>query len=846
MEKKWLFSEDMTDFKLSAENISGLGWVAEQIPGGFFIYLAEGDGELIYANGAMCDIFGCDTMDEFREHIGNTFRGIVHPDDYESVQNSIDDQIAEKDNRRQNDYVIYRIIKKDGEVRWVEDFGHYAEFPGYGPVYYVFISDITQSKLAQEEKERADVLEHALRHFEEANNAKISFLSNMSHEIRTPITAILGMNELIERETDDLGILEYAENIRKAGVSLLGIINDILDFSKIETGRMDFVDEEYSLKSMIGDLYNLVRFRTESKGLELGFIIDKNIPEKLIGDEIRIKQIITNLLTNAVKYTESGSVVFELKMIDKTSDTMNLEVSVRDTGIGIKKEEMDRLFEPFDRLDLKKTRTIEGTGLGLAITRKMLAQMGSELNVESVYGSGSTFFFTLTQKIADDKPIGAISMDDLIHNNPQIIKNKTIFTAPGMSILIVDDTPMNLQVVAGLLKRTRVHIDTATSGRECLEKLDTNHYDMIFLDYRMPQMNGIETLLEIKKMYPDLYEKTPIISLTASVLSGDKEKMLESGFTDYLSKPVNSDELESVMIKHLPADSIVMIGVDGSTDNDSDSDLPDAISQYPQLDAKKGIEYCGDVEDYIFALETYEKSIEDKAAGLENDLKSKDMENFTMNMHSLKSTSGAIGAVGLFEKAKELEAAGKENNIEKLEKETPLLLKEYREMRPILKRIISEYDTPDEAVETPEPVAVNEDNNDTPHKSISLEGKKILLAEDMNINAQILKQLLSMRGIETDIVSDGLEAVAGFKAVPEGTYDAVLMDIRMPNLDGLKATEQIRALDRKDAKDVPIIALTGNTFEEDVEESLGVGMNAHLSKPVEPNSLFATLEELIK
>ncbi|MBR6229489.1 MAG: PAS domain S-box protein, partial [Eubacterium sp.] len=411
MNRNKLFAESFTHFEPTEENISVVEWLAEQMPGGLFIYRADEDGEILYVNSSVCDIFGCESVEEFRELTGNTFKGMVHPEDYDTIHDSIDDQIAQLDNKRNNDYVAYRIIRKDGEVRWVDDFGHFAMLPGYGEVYYVFISDITEKKLAEEEMEKAETLKLALKQAEEANEAKIAFLSNMSHEIRTPITAILGMNEMIQREAEKEEILEYSENIRKAGVSLLGIISDILDFSKIDSGHMELEDERYSLKSMIGDLYNLVTFRAEAKGLGLDFLIDPNLPEALIGDEIRIKQVISNLLTNAVKYTEKGAVILEIKMEKKLPGAVRIGVSVNDTGIGIREEDMERLFEPFERMDLKKTRSIEGTGLGLAITRKILALVDSDLQVESTYGKGSKFFFSFTQKVAEDTPIGEVDVE---------------------------------------------------------------------------------------------------------------------------------------------------------------------------------------------------------------------------------------------------------------------------------------------------------------------------------------------------------------------------------------------------------------------------------------------------
>ncbi len=695
MERNRVLSDDLTRLIPTEERMPAIEWLAEQMPGGFFIYRADDSAELLYVNRATCDIFGCESLHEFRELTGNTFRGMVHPEDYDKTQTSIDDQIADSSNRSHLDYVIYRIIRKDGSVRWVSDYGHFSVLPGYGEVYYVFIWDITDTKLAAQEKERSEKLEQALEAAEQASVAKTAFLSNMSHEIRTPITAILGMNEMIQRETEDPAILEYSENIRKAGVSLLGIISDILDFSKIESGHMELVSERYELASAVIDLYNLVQFRAEAKGLELRFDIDPSLPSGLTGDEIRIKQIITNLLTNAVKYTEKGSVVLEAKCLEKTTDSVLIGISVTDTGSGIREDEIDRLFEPFDRLNLKKTRTIEGSGLGLAITRQILDMMDSTLEVESTYGKGSRFSFSIRQKVSDDHPVGDIDIESLLHSGRGAKSKQSSFTAPGVRLLVVDDTPMNLQVIAGLLKRTLMDIDVAESGAECLEKIGSNKYDLIFLDYRMPHMNGIETLAEIRRVYPDMYEHTPIISLTASAVSGDKEKMLRAGFTDYLSKPVNIDDMERMLIKYLPKDSVVITEDTAVTTTDEDEDeddelskLPEIIFEFEELDPKKGIGYCGDADDYIYALETYAESIDSKSEQIEAALKSGDHEAYTINVHSLKSTSQAIGAMRLYEMAKALEAAGKDRDDVTMQKDTPVMMRAYREIKEVLQRIV--------------------------------------------------------------------------------------------------------------------------------------------------------------
>lgn len=695
MERNRVLSDDLTKLIPTEERMPAIEWLAEQMPGGFFIYRADDSTELLYVNRATCDIFGCESLHEFRELTGNTFRGMVHPEDYDKTQTSIDDQIADSSNRSHLDYVIYRIIRKDGSVRWVSDYGHFSMLPGYGEVYYVFIWDITDTKLAAQEKERSEKLEQALEAAEQASVAKTAFLSNMSHEIRTPITAILGMNEMIQRETGDPAILEYSENIRKAGVSLLGIISDILDFSKIESGHMELVSEGYELASAVIDLYNLVQFRAEAKGLELRFDIDPSLPSGLTGDEIRIKQIITNLLTNAVKYTEKGSVVLEAKCLEKTTDSVLIGISVTDTGSGIREDEIDRLFEPFDRLNLKKTRTIEGSGLGLAITRQILDMMDSTLEVDSTYGKGSRFSFSIRQKVSDDHPVGDIDIESLLHSGRGAKSKQSSFTAPGVKLLVVDDTPMNLQVIAGLLKRTLMDIDVAESGAECLEKFRANKYDLVFLDYRMPHMNGIETLLEIKRAYPDKFEETPIISLTASAVSGDKEKMLRAGFTDYLPKPVNIDDMERMLIKYLPKDSVVIsedaadsADGDGAAEDDELAKLPGIIFDCEELDPRKGIEYCGDADDYIYALETYAKSIDGRAEQIEADLERGDHEAYTINVHSLKSTSQAIGAMRLYEMAKALEQAGKDRDDVTMQKDTPVMMRAYREIKEVLQRIV--------------------------------------------------------------------------------------------------------------------------------------------------------------
>ena len=530
-------------------------------------------------------------------------------------------------------------------------------------------------------------MENAVLAAEDANMAKSEFLSNMSHEIRTPITGILGMNEMIQRESEDQSVLEYSDNIQKAGVSLLGIVNDILDFSKIEAGKMELVPVDYDLPTLISDTVNMIRLRTEAKALDFQVAVDPRLPRKLHGDEIRIKQILTNLLTNAVKYTEKGSVRLELRQENIDADSVGIYVAVKDTGLGIKPEDMGRLFEAFERLDMIKTRKIMGTGLGLPITRQMLSMMGSELEVKSTYGDGSTFFFTLRQPVAEWGEIGVF--DPLTdHGRHERGRTHTPFTAPEAHILIVDDTEMNLQVISGLLRRTKMRVDTAPGGVQSLDRVGRTDYDLIFMDYRMPELDGIETLHRLKELYPERMEKTPVICLTASAVSGTREFMIGAGFTDYLSKPVNIEDMENALIEYLPPEKVLLSGAEEEERDDPMKLLPPEVYDIPLLEPEQGLKFCGDAESYLSALAIYEASIPSKACEIEENLEKEDWPAYTINVHSLKSTSRSVGAMSVSELAKALEKAGNEGDIELIRAETPRLLEMYQSLSGPLAKLL--------------------------------------------------------------------------------------------------------------------------------------------------------------
>ena len=542
----------------------------------------------------------------------------------------------------------------------------------------------------QEEQKLQTELEVARK----ASEAKSSFLSNMSHEIRTPINAVLGMNEMILREASDPQIEEYAQNVKSAGNSLLGIVNDILDFSKIEAGKMDILPVEYHLSSMVNDLVNMISVKAEDKGLKVEVEVDPGTPDKLIGDEIRIKQCVTNVLTNAVKYTETGTVTLHVGFREGEEDNIFLKFRVVDTGIGIKEEDLNKLFSPFERIEEIRNRTIEGTGLGMSITKKLLAMMDTKLEVKSVYGEGSDFSFEVKQQLAN----GSIAIGDFKEKYKIYLKSlkkyHESFRAPTAKILVVDDTPMNLTVVKGLLKSTQVQVDTAESGKETLTKAAKERYDVLFIDHRMPEMDGLETLAALKTSEENLNKDVPCIALTANAGPKAKEEYLDAGFDDYLAKPVSGPDLENMLMRYLPAEKILeadpakAIGSEGKETAEPSVSL--LMRNMPGIDAGEALKNCGSAEILENVLKDFWISIEKKANDIEAFAEAEDYRNFTVAVHALKSSARLIGAMQLSADAAYLEQCGNEENKEQIREKTPALLTAYRALREILAPLCEE------------------------------------------------------------------------------------------------------------------------------------------------------------
>ncbi|MCR4897286.1 MAG: response regulator [Lachnospiraceae bacterium] len=401
-----------------------------------------------------------------------------------------------------------------------------------------------------------DQLQEARDEADAANLAKSAFLTNMSHEIRTPINGVLGMNAMILKECRDPQIVEYSKNIESAGRSLLALVNDVLDISKVESGKMEIVESEYRLGKLLTDCQNMVVTRVKEKGLELKITNDPELPAILYGDEVRIRQIISNLLTNAVKYTRNGSINVDVSQKDAEGGKITLVVRVADTGIGIRPENLEKIFDAFQRVDLKENRSIEGTGMGLRIARQLTIRMGGILRAESEYGTGSVFTLELPQAVRGKEKMGDFKdYKDTIQLERSV--TASAFTAPTARILVVDDIPMNLKVMQGLLKETKIQVDLAESGMECLEKVQRNLYDIVFLDHLMPEIDGIETLNRIHKMENCINQDIPMIMLTANAVSGAREQYLWAGFTEYLAKPVRENDLCKILIRYLPKDKIL-------------------------------------------------------------------------------------------------------------------------------------------------------------------------------------------------------------------------------------------------------------------------------------------------
>lgn len=541
----------------------------------------------------------------------------------------------------------------------------------------LIVAEIVNSLITEQNHRLLDALRKEKRSQQEAeaaNMAKSSFLANMSHEIRTPINAILGMNEMILREEKDPAIRGYAGNIQASGNSLLSIVSDVLDISKIESGKLEIIPVDYEVNSLISDCCNMAAGRAKAKELELLVECADNVPMKLCGDETHIRQIIMNLLTNAVKYTEKGTV----KLIVSgrfTDGGFVLKVDVSDTGIGIAEENLPQLFTQFQRFDLQRNRNIEGTGLGLSIVKRLCDLMSGTITARSVLGSGSTFTVELPQKVVDSTPCGGVNLNYSAGAEHEYHHS---FEAPEAKILAVDDLPVNLLVIANLLKETRIKIDTAGSGRECLDKCSQQKYDLILMDHMMPEMDGVQTFEKLHgdKSLPNF--ETPVIMLTANALAGMREQYMDVGFADYVSKPVRGAKLEEAIRRNLPEYLIKPASpeIPAEAVSTEPSGFADICSAVPELNVNAALQYCcGSAELLNDLLHDFTEN--DHFSDLKAAFEEKRWEDYRRHAHSLKSTSLMIGLTGLSERARASELALKGGCTEFAELNHDSLIEEY-------------------------------------------------------------------------------------------------------------------------------------------------------------------------
>ncbi len=639
-----IFRFNLVDIETAAKDV-----IIDELSTGVIVLNER--GEAVYRNKAALQVF---------PELKNDTRGVT-----EQIINSIqtDKPVTVEDR-------LYTFEEKslEGELQ--------------GGIRIYIIMDVTghfrHLKELEEQKKIAD----------NANKAKSIFLARMSHEIRTPINTILGMDEMILRESGDNTIREYATDIRVAGKILLSLINDILDLSKIEAGRMEILPAPYDILSLIYDISNMIRFRAEDKNLVFSVHVSPEIPSGLIGDDVRIRQVLVNLLTNAVKYTEKGSVELRVSMEELykgengQKDAVLLHFEVEDTGIGIKYDDMVKLFASFQRIDAGHNRKIEGTGLGIPITMKLLDLMGSELMLKSEYGKGSAFYFDIWQGISAMTPVGDFEKNIENLTSEQYSYTGS-FTAPDAHILLVDDNGMNRKVFTSLLKQTGIKIEEAGNGKEALKLTSGQHFDMVFMDHMMPGMDGIETMKRIKAQKDGPCADTPIIVLTANAVAGAKESYLADGFDGYLSKPVVSEKLEEIIREKLPDEKVKSAPrVDAGKEKESD-DLPVIFG----IDWKVVLMRLQSREVLDSVIGEFDASLDVQADELERIKKDlpETLGDYRIMVHGMKSAANSIGIFPLAGMAAILEKAASDGDEATIDRLHDIFIREWRCYKELLK-----------------------------------------------------------------------------------------------------------------------------------------------------------------
>lgn len=547
--------------------------------------------------------------------------------------------------------------------------------------YNLWLFDKTEE--AEVTKRLIEVKEQA----EEANKAKTMFLANMSHEIRTPMNAIMGTTEMILRENVSDSVKDKIHSIQNAGNILISIINDILDFSKIESGKMSVNETNYRPGILLKDITDSVRTRLEEKNVEFRVHVKPSLPKVLHGDETHVRQIFTNILNNAVKYTKSGFVELNVDWEQRNGMAL-IRVSVEDSGCGIPQDNIPTLFNSFERADMIKNRTIEGTGLGLAICKRLVESMGGAIGVKSVYGKGSIFNFHIYQSVVDYTPTGDYNVLTKAEEK-ELKRSSESFIAPMAKILAVDDNITNLKVIQGLLTMYQIRVDIAMSGEECLDKIQKNHYHLILMDQMMPVMDGIETTRRIRAFDDRYLRNIPVVALTANAIRGSREMFLENGFQDYISKPLDITLLEKVLRKYLPKDFIYYV------DKENPAVRLGKEIVIPNVDVEKGIEHYGNSRNrYLQILRYIYDDGAEQIARMRANVEAGNYEAYTFDAHALKGLARGIGAMRLSELAMEQEMASRDGEYYVVVEGAPVLFEEYEMLLANIKFVFQENNIP--------------------------------------------------------------------------------------------------------------------------------------------------------
>lgn len=563
----------------------------------------------------------------------------------------------------------------------------YLVLYAFGMVTFIFmVNGVNNYKKQMEEKN------------EEARNAleaKGNFLANMSHEIRTPMNAICGMAQILSERDFSEEESGYIETIQKSSESLLSIINEILDFSKIDSGKMEINDDDYHFNSLIHDVISIIEFRMKDKSVKLIVDVDPKIPRVLIGDELRIRQILINLLNNAVNFTHRGSITLKIVWVQRGPGEGVLEVEVKDTGIGISEANMSKLFKAFGQIDTRKNRNVEGTGLGLAISKNLLELMGGSIWATSEVDYGSTFSFSLPQKIRDNRPSNYKADHTLIEKQNQ--EFNITFKAPNARVMIVDDNKVNLVVACELMKRFGFEATTIDNGAEAINRIEEHllTYDLIFMDHMMPFMDGIETTERIRELDSQYAKEIPIIALTANAIKGVEKQFKDAGMNDYLPKPIHVNQLNDILKKWLPIEKQIRV-VDGKempamksndetlTGRQRDEEM---LTSLKGVNVETGIRNCGgNLNVYIRVLQTFSSS--NLSSGLEKYFEEGDWKNYEVIAHSIKGACRNIGADKLADKAYELELAGKKEDALFIQEKHDEFATEYRDLISLITKAI--------------------------------------------------------------------------------------------------------------------------------------------------------------